>query len=135
MTDISKETAIELLNDAYNAKANSLATYILTAEPYIAPGQEPFFDFVASIAKSDADIAAKLAQAIASLGGTAIHGTPDPFFAELNYLSIDYLASLLRTRMLSQLQTFETAASDVSGFLEAEEALSLLCSTTKKLLG
>ena len=135
MTDVTKQTAIALLNAAYNAKANSLAIYILTAEPYIAPGQESLLAFVSNIAKSDTELAEKLCQAITSLGGMAFQTTPDPFFAELNYLSIDYLANLLRTRMQAELQSFEAAASEVSGFLEAEEALSLLCSTTKKLLG
>lgn len=91
---ISTQTA-DILNDVYNLTLNSLATYIVGAEPYVAKGQETILENIQDIAKDNAVLAKEIAGCMQSLDimphSTSFHTR----MSELNYLSIDYLKNVL----------------------------------------
>lgn len=114
-TDRLKST--EVLNQIFAWKHNSLAAYITQAEPYIPAGKEPLFAAVREIAAQDREIADSLGRAIEELGQAARIPAYSQSVADLNYLSIDYLASRL-------LETLKEQASYVQRNIEASPALA-----------
>jgi|GEM_PF-6187748 len=98
-----RERILAFLEQAFSWKHNSLAAYIVGAEPYVEPGEEETLKAVQSIAAEDQKTAVQIGQAIESLGGVPRIAPYEPSVAELNYLSISYLAEVLLEKLKKEL--------------------------------
>lgn len=89
---------------------NSLARYILEAEPFVEAGDEKLRDDIRKIAAEDAAIGAELSKFMESLGLVPRVGPHDQRFGELNYLSLRYLASELKKQLTGELDLIKKAS-------------------------
>ena len=104
--------AVHSLNVLYTHKHNSLARYILDAEPYVTPREEPLLGVVAEIAREDEEQSIETVRMIESLGGVPQIVELDEDVASLNYLSLSYLVGVLRERLLQQREQYAAMATD-----------------------
>jgi len=91
---ISTQTT-DILNDVYNLTLNSLATYIVAAEPYVPKGQEVILENIQDIANDNAVLAKEIAGCMRSLDVMPYSTSFHTRMSELNYLSIGYLKNVL----------------------------------------
>ena len=95
-------SSVAALSQIFVWKHNSLAAYITQADPYIAADQNHLLSAVKSIADQDLLLARELDQVLADHGVPAGSPTHDHSLADLNYLSIDYLATVLLKKLQAE---------------------------------
>ena len=120
------ESLEAFFNRLLNARLNSLAAYILAAEPYIEPTDEGLLAAVTKIAQDDKYWAHEMLQLMDSLQLQPRVGTHDAELAELNYLSLRYLSNQLALKLDAEIQTLKEAADLVRGFDKIQELEQLL---------
>ena len=102
-----EQIVADKLISLYQAKCHSLAQYISIAEPYYTSDQQPLINAISSIAQTETQHAAMLKN-ILDTNGIAYHtDSTDPIHTEYNYLSIDYLKTLLLNELKHQLQIMD----------------------------
>ena len=114
---ISPQTA-DILNDIYNLTRNSLATYIVAAEPYVPGGQEAVLESIQDIANDNAVLAKEIAACMRSLDIMPYSTSFHTRMSELNYLSIDYLKNVLIKELgeeHKQIEKFISDCKEISG--------------------
>jgi bacterioferritin (cytochrome b1) len=131
MTD-SRQSILDALNQAFAKKYNSLAQYILDAEPYVEPGGEAALAQIRGIAASDRAMADRLAEVIERLEGIPQVGTYDPLVADLNYLALDYLTGVLAGDLERQVIEYETGLSASRSEPGAQALFETLCGATRE---
>ena len=102
----------DILNDVYNLTLNSLATYIVAAEPYVATGQEIILENIQDIAKDNAVLAKEIAGCMRSLDAIPHSSSFNTRMSELNYLSINYLKTVLINELGLEHQQVEKFISE-----------------------
>lgn len=102
MVDERRQT-LDILGQVYNWKFHSLADYIAQADPYVDPGAERLLLEVQVIAVEDKSFAARLGRTIEAFGESPHAPAYESYVAELNYLSIKYLAGRLAAELEKQL--------------------------------
>jgi hypothetical protein len=115
----SRQELIVAADLIFKWKNSSLANYIWQAEPYIDQGCEPLLQIVKEVADEDRRLAANMGQCLEMLGAAPRATPQDPMVAELNYLSIRYLAELL----LGELQRQSSLISSAVGQADSQEPL------------
>lgn len=99
--------ALEVLEQALTWKRNSLAAYILSAQPYVAPGEEALLAKVQQLADEDERLATEVARMIERLGEVPVAGTHEIVVGEYNYLGLGFLAGKLREQLERERQYYE----------------------------
>ena len=107
---MNREELLRALNHAFSLKYNSLAEYIVSANPHIAPGMEQHLACVKEIAEEDKkqrDEVSGVIEAFSAIPRIQPHSDE---VGHLNYLSIDFLASFLSEKLMEQASLFELYA-------------------------
>ena len=126
---------VATLNRAYLFRHNSLAAYILKAEPFIAAGQEPLLVQIQEAARVDELVGANLAAAIEALGAAPHLAPPEPVFGEFNYLSIKYLSAILHERLGKEAEALRADLPRVHSCPSAWIAIQDALKATEEQLG
>ncbi|HEX3654627.1 MAG TPA: hypothetical protein VHV55_02405 [Pirellulales bacterium] len=120
------ETTIDLLNRLLVIEYRSLSMYLLDATPWTHPGDEKATAALRSIVHTQRSLAQRLATAIMERGGTVETGEYPMDFAELNFLSLDFLLKeLLRhgKQRIAQVELIANRMLDSEGHELALEVL------------
>jgi hypothetical protein len=120
---------IELLNDAFTWKYNSLAAYILAAEPYVPDSEESLRQAIAAIAEEDLRLRDEIAQVLEDLEAVVRIKPYDHMVSDLNYLSLEYLRGVLKEELGRQLAAYEQSESESTG--QAKEMFAELIQRTR----
>ena len=135
MTEESGNTAVELsdaLGQALRFRQNSLAAYILQADPYVPAGQEELLSVVRGIADEDRVLAEKLDARIREKGiPLAVQGPPGAWVTELNYLSIQYLVAVLKERLKHHVAVLEGLSCEQLRACGLEDTIADAIAVTK----
>jgi hypothetical protein len=128
---ITTERLIDILNRAWNFRHNSLAAYILSAEPYVAGNHARLLERVQGVAIEDARLEGALLEALSELEASP-RGVPyEPFVSELNYLGIDYLTRVLREKLQAELTRLQAERQLAAGNKTGEEVLDTVLAATQ----
>lgn len=128
---ITTEQLIDILNRAWNFRHNSLAAYILSAEPYVAGNQAQLLERVKAAAVEDSRLEGVLLEALSELQASP-HGVPyEAYVSELNYLGIDYLSRVLREKLQSELNRLQAERQQIAGNKTGEEVLDTVLAATQ----
>lgn len=100
---------IKLLQEAFDNKHNSLAQYIIDAEPYIGDEKQIIFDKIKSIAQVDANECVQISELIQAYDSVPKVNPHPHFVSDLNYLSIDYLSKVLCQELTKEKLQYEEA--------------------------
>ena len=133
MTELMDE-CLEVLNEAYAFKANSLASYVLSAEPYIGEGEEGLLKVISEISQRDLEMQKFLLEEIEGLEGVPRITPPDPFVSELNYLSISYLKTVIQGDLVKQAHFFEESLERFSAVESVKHVFETLVRVAKQQL-
>jgi hypothetical protein len=125
----------DILNEVYNLNKNSLAGYIVGADPHIAGGQELVFDKIQKIAVEQSAFVQEILDCMQHFEIIPHSFSFPSGMCELNYLSISYLRNVLlnelnveRKQMLEFIEQFKDEGQEdsqkVVGLLE--KAASML---------
>ncbi len=106
---MNKQELILFLNQAFSRKYNSLADYILSAQPYIKDGQETLLREIQNIAQEDAQARDELAQALEDLNAVPRITAHPHSVSDLAYLSLDYLGTVLAKDLEQQFKEYDSA--------------------------
>lgn len=130
-----RRQALQVLNQAYAWKHNSLAAYITQAAPFVDSGAESLLTEIQNIAEEDNSFAERLGRTIESFGESP-HAPPhDASVSELNYLSIKYLAGHLCAQLEKQLAYLKQSQDLCHCKLAAVQAIRDLIQVTETQLG
>lgn len=128
--DIDK--AAEALNAAFTQRYHSLAAYILSAQPFVEPGQESLLRVIREIAEYDRIEAEDIAETIETIGGIAQVVPYHHDVAELNYLSLTFLRNVLVQSLRKQLAGYEKRLAATAPIPLAHKCLSDLCDQMRR---
>ncbi len=120
----NNETVLSVLNTAFWHRYCSLADYMLEAGPYVADDDTMLLDEFRSIAAFDADEVPRLAALIEELDGIPHVPPYHHDIAEMNYLSLRYLKTILEKSLARQVAEYERRMPDVSGSPKAFTAMT-----------
>ncbi|MDR2338413.1 MAG: hypothetical protein LBE20_07245 [Deltaproteobacteria bacterium] len=85
----------DILNEVYNLNKNSLASYIVDAEPYVTNEQELVFKKIQQIAKEQSAFVQEILNCMQDLEVIPHSFSFPSQMSELNYLSMNYLKKVL----------------------------------------
>ena len=123
---------IALLNEAFSERHNSVAQYILHSEPRANDEEVVFLEDIQRIAKFDEEESSRLSRLIDRMGGVPKVVPVPARVAELNYLSIRYLHSVLRKELSRELTKFQALLPEAEDWPQVHEALAGLCNRLAK---
>ena len=131
---LDHEKAIEILNEALQAKFHSLANYILESSPYAVPEDIPIVEAIEQIAAADREQAREIASMAEDLDGIAIPGAPDPVVSEIAYIAIGRLAErCLESKQAEARESAERLRAFVERHPEDHSALASVTILLKKV--
>ncbi|HQH26910.1 MAG TPA: hypothetical protein PLP17_05890 [Oligoflexia bacterium] len=119
------DALIALLQQIFNWKHNSLAAYITGAEPYVRAGQKDLLKLIMSIGDEDRKDRDRAAELMHQRESTPRIEPYPHYVADLNYLSLDYLAAVLTKELsaqqeqLTQFLTRPGLPGDTQAFLQS----------------
>lgn len=123
------EQVTAILNRALAPLRYSTAQYITESNPYLSDADRDAMRSVQAVGQEDAELATRLIQLIERLEGIPQVGTPDPLFAELNYLSFPYLLDVLIREKGKQTEAIEERGAAVEGNELAQALLAEVLQT------
>ncbi|GAB4325598.1 MAG: hypothetical protein Kow0059_21700 [Candidatus Sumerlaeia bacterium] len=119
---MTRDGIIKGVNHLLNREANSLAAYVIEAEPFVAPGQSFALKELEQIARQESERAAELRRLMTQVLRTApAENHFPPSVADLNYLSLPYLLDLLVRDKEQLCQEYEAFLAQMSGLGEWTE--------------
>ncbi len=121
---------IEILNTVYSFSLNSIAKYVLDANPYYKEGEKKEAEeYLNKIIKIH-DECVKLCEDFSVDNKIPLnHGTFNHEFAELNYLSFDFLKEYINKQIEREKEYIKLNSSDIS----ISSSLKILLEKIKKL--
>ena len=137
MTDIleraqkTKAETIEVLNEVFARRYHSVASYILNSSPYVTPEDQELLGRIQAIADYDSESIDKYIDAIESLGGIPYVPPFNHDVAEMNYLALPYLGTILAQKLAEQLAGAEKGLLPASQFPQVYELLLRTCETLR----
>lgn len=117
---LTPEQITGVLNRVQTRLANSTAEYIAGSTPYTTSGDKGALAAVKEIAASDRAFAVRLVLLVEAMEEIPLTGAPEPFLADLNYLSYPFLLDALIEDTEVQVGLFEAAAAKLAGCGKAE---------------
>lgn len=129
-----REQLLEALNAAFADKFQSMARYILDADPYARPEDAGLLREIGAMADEDQRQADRLAQLIERMEGIPQVGVYDPNVANLNFLALDYLAGVLAGIYEKQLARYEQSRAACAEEPRARAIFEELCDSTRARL-
>lgn len=114
MASLTPEQIAAVLNRIQTRLANSTAEYIAGSTPYTTSGDKGALAAVKEIAASDRAFAVRLVRMVEAMEEIPLTGAPEPFLADLNYLSYPFLLDALIEDTEVQIGLFEAAASKLA---------------------
>lgn len=131
---MTREQTIDVLNEAFSRRYNSVAQYLLDARPHVTQGEESLLHCIEEIAAADRAQADHLAEIIEALDGIP-QVVPYPHeVAELNYLSLAYLREALMGSIRDEIAAYTPRLAAVQSYPPACDALSTLVQTLQQQL-
>jgi len=122
-----REMAVDMLNQAFTDRYQSVAQYILESQPYVGPGDAALLENIKAIAEFDRREAERLADLIESHEGIPQCLAPYPHdIAEMNYLALPFLAGVLAGKLEQQANRYQASVSRLRNTPQAADALSAL---------
>ena len=128
---MSKDDAIRLLQKLFDWKYNSLSAYIVEAEPYVSEGKEGLVEIMRDFAQDDQTLSDAASAAIRELGAIPHVNPHEQSIAELNYLSIEFLCSMLAKKLAEQEQELARHHDALLAIPEAHEVVSMALDTIR----
>jgi hypothetical protein len=123
----SRPDPIDVLSRLFQILNRSLPTYLICAEPWTRPGDEPAAKALADIVADQKLYAGRIAEAILRDRGRVDNGDFPMEFTELNMLSFDFLVGEMIRRQKLDVAAIVRCIADLSGNLQyqvlAEEVL------------
>ena len=129
-----QDEMLRLLQEIFDWKYNSLASYILQAEPYIPHGHEPLVDIIRIAAERDKAITDQTAAVIRNLRGVPHVNPPHQSLAELNFLSIDFLCTRLQAELEKQQKRLSLESGQARQSPEVGNLVSAVMEANNSLL-
>jgi len=131
---MTREQAIEMLNEAFSRRYNSIAQYLLDARPHVRQGEEPLLHCIKEIAAADRAAADHLAETIEALDGIP-QVVPYPHdVAELNYLSLAYLREALMRTLRDEIAAYTPRLAAIQAYPLACDTMCALVQTLQRQL-
>ena len=100
---------VEILNRVFVRKYNSLAAYILQAQPYVSAESQTWLPLIEHIAEQDALARDELAATLQQLNQIPRLEPHPEMVSDLNYISLDYLVKVLAKDLQAQLLEYQSA--------------------------
>lgn len=119
----SREEILAILNRAFADRFHSMAAYILESGAYVSGNDEALHRTIAQTAEYDRETAQRIADVIEDLEGIPQAPAYRHIFAEMNYLSLDYLKTTLREELIRQRETCERQLPQVQTCAAARNIL------------
>ena len=119
----SREEILAILNCAFADRFHSMAAYILESGAYASGNDEALRRTIAKIAEYDRETAQRIADTIEDLEGIPQAPAYRHIFAEMNYLSLDYLKTTLREELTRQRETYERQLPQIHNCAAARNIL------------
>ena len=123
---MKQEKAIKYLNGVLSCKLQSLASYIFDATPYIIERDFQLWDKLKEIAKRGEEVSRDVAQAIRDLEAPPTPGMRDVSIADINYLSLAYLAPMILKSMQHDLEFLRSGLPLLEDHPSAKELIERL---------
>lgn len=124
---VEREQAVDILNQAFTDRYQSVAQYILDAQPYVGPEDAALLENIRAIAEFDRREAERLADLIESLEGIPQCLVPYGHdIAEMNYLALPFLAGILAGKLEQQANQYQANLPRLHNMSIAADALSAL---------
>jgi len=119
----SREEMLAILNRAFADRFHSMAACILESGAYVSGNDEALHRIIAKIAEYDRETSHRIADVIEDMEGIPQAPAYRHVFAEMNYLSLDYLKSTLREELTKQRATYERQLPRTEGCAAARNVL------------
>jgi hypothetical protein len=126
------DPTVSALNGVFNSRYHSLAHYVLDAGSFVPDRDRPLLDCIAGIADWDATQVETVSDLIESLDGIPQIEPVTPEVAELNYLSLRYLARFLVRALEEESARIETILPETRAHLAAHTTLRHTTETLRK---
>lgn len=130
MATITQPRTIAELNHFQMKLFFSPAGYMQDSHPYMTDRDKKTMALVGELVQAERQQYGAVVHLIEKLDGTPITGSPDPFLAELNYLSFPFLLDLLIQETAKEIADFEARLPHIEGHAATEAARDVIAMKT-----
>jgi bacterioferritin (cytochrome b1) len=131
---LDRDELVEQLNALLSKEYNSLIRYIRDANPYVPQERASALPLLDQIIAGERRHAEQLGNLIIQLDGIPQPAPYDISIADINYLSLDYLAEMMLNEKQGLVQEYERLIAQTTDFADVRDALKRILAEEREHL-